>query len=186
MERRDFFKTAAAVAGTAALGSSSVEASATHLPVDNRKVNSVNFPQKRPMIVYSDRPPLLESPRSVFTSALTPNDLFFVRWHMPDIPTYIDEKKFKITVDGVFDPESYILTFDRILRPSFWSKVFNLPCRPDPDGIQSGMLRESLGRNWGMDLNESQNKTPNVIIDFLFNRLMTLKQKKIIANFFKI
>jgi sulfoxide reductase catalytic subunit YedY len=58
----------------------------THQPVDNRKPMNVTFPEKRPLIVYSDRPPLLETPREVFTSALTPNDQFFVRWHMPDIP----------------------------------------------------------------------------------------------------
>ena len=105
MERRDFFKKAAVVAGAATLGSNSLEAGVTKQPVDNRKVTPVAFPEKRPLIVYSDRPPLLETPRDVFTSALTPNDQFFVRWHMPDIPTYIDPDKFTVSVNGLVKKE---------------------------------------------------------------------------------
>jgi len=105
MERRDFFKKAMTVAGSAAIGGVSIEAAETVHPVDNQKVSNVAFPQKRPLITYSDRPPLLESPREVFTSALTPNDLFFVRWHMPIIPTYINPKKFSIHINGHVEKE---------------------------------------------------------------------------------
>ena len=105
MQRRDFFKKAITVAGTAAVGSITLEAGETVHPVDNRKVSDIAFPQKRPLITYSDRPPLLESPRDVFTSALTPNDLFFVRWHMPMIPTYINPKKFTININGLVEKE---------------------------------------------------------------------------------
>ncbi len=105
MERRDFFKKAAVVAGVAAVGSTTAEASATHQPIDNRKVSDVAFPEKRPLILYSDRPPLLETQRDVFTSILTPNDQFFVRWHMPDIPTHIDPETFTISVNGLVERE---------------------------------------------------------------------------------
>ena len=113
MKRRDFFKTAALTAGAAALGTDALEAGQTHKPIDDRKISNVAFPEKRPLITYSDRPPLLETPREVFTSALTPNDQFFVRWHMPDIPTHIDEKKFTITVKGLVKNELTI-TLDHI------------------------------------------------------------------------
>ena len=83
MKRRDFFKKAIVVAGSAAVGTNTADAGVTQHPIDTRKVSNIAFPQKRPLITYSDRPPLLETPREVFTSALTPNDLFFVRWHMP-------------------------------------------------------------------------------------------------------
>jgi len=105
MERRDFFKKALTVAGTAAVGSTAVEAAQTVHPVDNQKVSDIAFPQKRPLITYSDRPPLLETPREVFTAALTPNDLFFVRWHMPLIPTYINPNKFSIHINGEVEKE---------------------------------------------------------------------------------
>ena len=108
MERRDFFKKAAVAAGAAALGTASLEAGVTHQPVSNRKVSDVAFPEKRPLITFSDRPPLLETPTEVFTCALTPNDQFFVRWHMPDIPTYIDPDKFTISVNGLVDNEMKI------------------------------------------------------------------------------
>jgi sulfoxide reductase catalytic subunit YedY len=105
MQRRDFFKKALTVAGTAAVGSTATGAAETVHPVDNRKVSDIAFPQKRPLITYSDRPPLLESPRDVFTSALTPNDLFFVRWHTPLIPTYINSGKFTININGLVEQE---------------------------------------------------------------------------------
>jgi sulfoxide reductase catalytic subunit YedY len=62
----------------------------------------IAFPEKKPMVTISDRPPLLASSRGrdLFTQAITPNDQFFVRWHMPDIPTYIDLETFRLEVKG--------------------------------------------------------------------------------------
>ncbi|HEX5623217.1 MAG TPA: molybdopterin-dependent oxidoreductase [Sulfuricurvum sp.] len=60
----------------------------------------IAFPEKKPLKTISDRPPLLESPRDIYTQAITPNDQFFVRWHMPDIPTYIDLNEFRLNVQG--------------------------------------------------------------------------------------
>ncbi len=105
MKRRTFFKRALLTVGTATIGNHSVEASTTIQPVDNRKVSDIAFPEKRPLITYSDRPPLLESPREVFTSAITPNDLFFVRWHMPVIPNYINPNNFYIKINGLVNKE---------------------------------------------------------------------------------
>jgi len=50
----------------------------------------------------------LETPREVFTSVLTPNDQFFVRWHMPDIPTHIDPETYTIHVNGLVKKELHI------------------------------------------------------------------------------
>ncbi len=146
MKRRDFFKTAAVAAGAAALGTESLEAAQTAHPVDNRPLGANNFPEKRPLITFSDRPPLLETPREVFTSALTPNDQFFVRWHMPDIPTHIDEKSFTITVDGMVKHELKI-TLDQLKNDFEQVEVAAvLQCggnsrsafKPTPGGIQWG------------------------------------------------
>ncbi len=105
MKRRDFFKTAAVV-GAATVGSSAFGSEvATRQPTDNRPISKVNFPEKRPMITHSDRPPLLEAPRDVFTQAITPNDEFFVRWHLPEIPTYIDPLKYSISINGLVEKE---------------------------------------------------------------------------------
>jgi DMSO/TMAO reductase YedYZ molybdopterin-dependent catalytic subunit len=109
MKRRTFLKGALAGAGVATIGP---DAFAAGHPVDNRKVSEVTFPQKRPMITYSDRPPLLESPRFVFAQPVTPNDYFFVRWHMPDIPTHIDLDTFRIKVNGLVEKELAISVDD--------------------------------------------------------------------------
>ena len=97
---RDFLKKAIVVRGSATIGANAVEAGETAHPIDSRKVSNIAFPEKRPLIMFSDRPPLLETPREVFTSALTPNDLFFVRWHMPVIPSHIDPSTYKIKING--------------------------------------------------------------------------------------
>ena len=99
MKRRDFFKTS--IVASAAILGTGLSAGVTTQPIDNRAVSKMAFPEKRPLITYSDRPPLLESPRSTFTKALTPNDEFFVRWHLPDIPTHIDPDAYTIKIDGL-------------------------------------------------------------------------------------
>jgi hypothetical protein len=46
------------------------------------------FPQKGEMILLRTRPPLLETPFTVFDHGVfTPNDQFYVRWHLANIPT---------------------------------------------------------------------------------------------------
>ncbi|CAA6802511.1 MAG: Twin-arginine translocation pathway signal [uncultured Sulfurovum sp.] len=112
MERREFFKKAIVTAGSVAVGSTVLKAEETGQPIDNREVAMVAFPEKRPLIMYSDRPPLLESPREVFTSRLTLNDQFFVRWHMPNIPTHINPDTYSIKIDGLVEKELNISLHD--------------------------------------------------------------------------
>jgi DMSO/TMAO reductase YedYZ molybdopterin-dependent catalytic subunit len=58
------------------------------------------FPEKRELILLTDRPPQLETPLHYFRQNLTPNEAFFVRWHMAGIPTRVDTNTFRIQVDG--------------------------------------------------------------------------------------
>ena len=59
------------------------------------------FTGKRGMILQRSRPPLLETPMSVFDQGVfTPNDQFFVRWHWANIPTSIDVTTFRLNVHG--------------------------------------------------------------------------------------
>jgi len=103
MKRRDFFKSS--IVASAALLASTANAGVTGQPNLSRKVSKYAFPEKRPLITYSDRPPLLETPVSVFTTEHTPNDQFFVRWHMPDIPTHIDPESYTIHINGMVKQE---------------------------------------------------------------------------------
>lgn len=103
MKRRDFLK--ASLVASAAVVGTSASAGITGQPIDSRKVSKIAFPEKKPLITYSDRPPLLETPRDVFTNGITPNDEFFVRWHMPEIPTLIDPTAHRIKINGLVENE---------------------------------------------------------------------------------
>ncbi|VVE19461.1 Protein-methionine-sulfoxide reductase catalytic subunit MsrP [Pandoraea eparura] len=71
------------------------------LPFANGERELVAYPQKRPLIRLTARPPQLETPFSVFNDGLiTPNDAFFVRYHLAGIPTNIDPAKHRIHVRG--------------------------------------------------------------------------------------
>jgi DMSO/TMAO reductase YedYZ molybdopterin-dependent catalytic subunit len=60
-----------------------------------------NFPQKGTMLLLRTRPPLLETPMEVFDRGVfTPNDQFYVRWHLPNIPTEINPAEFRLKVHG--------------------------------------------------------------------------------------
>jgi DMSO/TMAO reductase YedYZ molybdopterin-dependent catalytic subunit len=72
------------------------------LPFANGRRDLVaDFPQKGPMLLLRTRPPLLETPFEVFDQGVfTPNDRFYVRWHLADIPETIDPATFRLTVRG--------------------------------------------------------------------------------------
>jgi sulfite dehydrogenase len=56
------------------------------LPFDNGARELVAYPQKRPLIRLTTRPPQLETPFAIFNDGLvTPNDAFFVRYHLSEI-----------------------------------------------------------------------------------------------------
>ncbi|MEN4053432.1 MULTISPECIES: molybdopterin-dependent oxidoreductase [Sulfurimonas] len=110
MHRREFFKISFAAA-TAIVAN--LEASNTIRPRDNQKVLPIKFPQKRELILHSDRPPLLETPRDFFTTAITPNDAFFVRWHMPIIPTATNLDTYYVHIHGEVEKRLY-LTVDML------------------------------------------------------------------------
>jgi sulfite dehydrogenase len=61
------------------------------------------FPGKAAMRVINDRPPCLETPWRYFRHDLTPNEAFYVRWHLQTIPTAIDLKTWRLRIDGAVD-----------------------------------------------------------------------------------
>ncbi len=100
---------AAAAGGLLAAGSGwprrALAADAVTLPFENglRELTRA-FPQKGEMLLVRTRPPLLETPFPVFDDGVfTPNDRFFVRWHLADIPTRIDPGAFRLAVRGHVD-----------------------------------------------------------------------------------
>ncbi len=89
LDRREMIKRAGIAALATGLGPARAFAldNSVVLPFDNGKRPLVKYPQKRPMIGLTSRPPQLETPFSVFNDGpITPNDAFFVRYHLADIP----------------------------------------------------------------------------------------------------
>lgn len=71
------------------------------LPFENGVRPLVTYPQKRPLIRLTTRPPQLETPFAVFNEGvLTPNDAFFVRYHLNPAPQAIDGETFRVAVRG--------------------------------------------------------------------------------------
>jgi sulfite dehydrogenase (cytochrome) subunit A len=103
LNRRSFLLRAAATAallpGAVALAQESVT-----LPFENGERRLVKYPQKRPMLLLTSRPPQLETPFSVFNEGvLTPNDAHFVRYHLsiaPPAPALLTPEAFRVTVKG--------------------------------------------------------------------------------------
>src|SRR6516162_10377176 len=58
------------------------------------------LPGKKPLIKLSYRPPNYETPLSYFSSEFTPNESFFVRYHLSGIPEEIDVAKWKLKIGG--------------------------------------------------------------------------------------
>ncbi|GAU81583.1 molybdopterin-dependent oxidoreductase [Bosea sp. BIWAKO-01] len=85
-------------------GLAAFAAETVRLPFDNGERSLVAYPGKRPLIELTARPPQLETPFGVFNDGLlTPNDAFFVRYHLADIPTEIDPDAFRIAITGKVD-----------------------------------------------------------------------------------
>jgi len=60
----------------------------------------VAYPEKLPLIVLTDRPVQLETPRQFFRHGFTDNAAFFVRWHLDLHPNAIDLSAWRLNVEG--------------------------------------------------------------------------------------
>src|SRR3954447_16588166 len=56
------------------------------------------LPGKQKLIRLSDRPPNYETPIEAFRTAVTPNDQFFVRYHLAEIPPMSELGSWSLTV----------------------------------------------------------------------------------------
>ena len=107
--RRHLLGTAGASAALAMSGlglPKFIEANAAEVPLTpgvpegiRSYVTMATLPGKKPLIWLSDRGPNYESPLEYFRTPITPNDEFFIRYHLSDIPE-VDPKTYKISVGG--------------------------------------------------------------------------------------
>ena len=94
-------RTALGLGAAALLAPGRARAETVTLPFANGERPLVSYPGKRKLIGLTSRPPQLETPFSVYTEGLiTPNDAFFVRYHLSDIPLSIDPDTFRLVVKG--------------------------------------------------------------------------------------
>lgn len=98
LDRRHFL----AGSGLSLLGGQALAAAETvALPFAGGERPLVRAPQKRPLILLTSRPPQLETPFAVFNEGLlTPNDAFFVRYHLSGLPDAIDPERFRLAIGG--------------------------------------------------------------------------------------
>jgi len=120
LSRRHFLTGIGGLGLAGALGDtawSGAAATALTLPFGNGKRDLVtDFPQKGAMILQRTRPPLLETPFEVFDHGVfTPNDRFYVRWHLADIPTVVDPAVFRLKIRGSVQAP-LDLTLDQLVR----------------------------------------------------------------------
>lgn len=110
VDRRGFLRMGAALGAGAALGGIAGRALAAEspttidLPFANGLRRMATFPQKRPLILLTSRPPQLETPFKVFNEGIfTPNNAFFVRYHWSGIPTSVDPRTYRVQIKGLVD-----------------------------------------------------------------------------------
>ncbi|HTO67232.1 MAG TPA: molybdopterin-dependent oxidoreductase [Bradyrhizobium sp.] len=118
LSRRELMARAGLAAVATTLSPLAALADTVTLPFENGERPLVKYPQKRPMIGLTSRPPQLETPFSIFNDGLiTPNNAFFVRYHLANIPTDIDPDKFSLEIKGKVDrPQKLSLKEIRKLR----------------------------------------------------------------------
>ncbi len=95
LDRREFLRILGAATGSTLVANSIPGA----VPKTERE-ELVRFPQKTDLILRTDRPPQLETPLQYFREDLTPNEAFYVRWHLEGIPTSVDLRSFRLRIGG--------------------------------------------------------------------------------------
>jgi len=92
---------AAGLASAGMLGGAA-RAETVEMPFGNGTRPLVAYPEKRALIRMTSRPPQLETPFAAFNEGLlTPNDAFYVRYHLASLPTDgIDPGTYRLEVKG--------------------------------------------------------------------------------------
>jgi sulfite dehydrogenase len=103
------------------------------------------LPGKKPLIRLADRPPNYESPLEYFRTPITPNNEFFVRYHLADIPE-IDAKTYKISVGGDGANGQAEITFDDLKKMPAVEVVAVNQCSGNRRGLSQPHV---AGVEWG-------------------------------------
>lgn len=75
----------------------------------------IALPGKRPLIKRTLRPPNFETPLTYLREQFTPNDAFFVRYHLASIPT-VDARTWRLRIAGASVKQPLELSLDDLKR----------------------------------------------------------------------
>ncbi len=103
------------------------------------------LPGKKPLIQLADRPPNYESPLEYLRTPITPNDQFFVRYHLSDIPE-VKAETYKIAVGGDGANGQAEITFDDLKKMPAAEVVAVNQCSGNRRGLSSPHVQ---GVEWG-------------------------------------
>lgn len=93
---------------------------------DERGQDIYESPEKKDMMILTDRPPNYETPLKYFLLDFTPNDVFFVRWHLAGLPSQVSEDTFRLRVNGYVNRELVLSMND--LKTKFKPVSINALC----------------------------------------------------------
>ena len=155
LNRREFFKTAAGgllLVGTGPL-LQRIAFAATALPEPGELPSGTlesalleALPGKLPLIKRTYRPPNFETPLDYFKEALTPNQAFFVRYHLANIPA-VNAAQWKLKVGGEAVQTPLELTLDD-LKNHFEQVEITAVCQCS--GNRRGLFQPYIpGVQWG-------------------------------------
>ncbi len=104
------------------------------------------LPGKKPLIKKTYRPPNFETPVSYFNEIFTPNDAFFVRYHLSNIPE-VDAKSWRLRIGGDAIEKPYELTLED-LKTKFEQVEVVAVCQCS--GNRRGLMKPHVpGIQWG-------------------------------------
>jgi DMSO/TMAO reductase YedYZ molybdopterin-dependent catalytic subunit len=106
------------------------------------------LPGKKPLIKLSYRPPNYETPVAYFKDAITPNDAFFVRYHLAGIPQEIDPKAWRLKIGGEAASSPFELSLEQ-LQSGFEQAEITAVCQCS--GNRRGLSAPHVaGVEWGV------------------------------------
>lgn len=104
------------------------------------------LPGKKPLIKKTYRPPNYETPVTYFKEIFTPNDVFFVRYHLSNIPD-VDARSWRLRIGGDAVERTYELTLDD-LKTKFEQVEVVALCMCS--GNRRGLMKPHVpGVQWG-------------------------------------
>jgi DMSO/TMAO reductase YedYZ molybdopterin-dependent catalytic subunit len=103
------------------------------------------LPGKQPLIKLAYRPPNYEAPLEYFNTPITPNDRFYIRYHLADIPD-IDAATYRITIGGEGANGKVELTLDDLKKLPAYEIVAVNQCSGNRRGLSNPHVP---GVQWG-------------------------------------